>query len=431
MGILKTFLFFCILVSFLNSVSSAQSTGETSPEDTAKLKEKASIPPLLSKKPEESRKPDTTKGGKSRYKVVSIHNLDPSKDNTGALGDKIYVKINFLSDLLAEKVSKGKEIIPYIDNLPLKGVKGIVIKDANGNESEIRFDLKMKGSEETWIELLRKPDLGLETTHPVRLSVGLEGEGEIPSDPNNFILEISSKKATIQFLIVAVLLLILTIYLGKNTSMLCEPFQGTSPTSVRPYSLALTQMAFWSYLVISTFLALFIITREFPTITGSVLVLIGISSATALSSVLINYNNISENKNKVIELNAERNTLHERNLEIESILKHVPPPVNSQELQNEKNLNQTRLNEISQYSLSKNPVVNYSSRGFWRDILSDQGGISLYRFQIAVWTAVLGYIFVYNVWNNLSMPEFDNTLLALMGISSGTYIGFKIPESKQ
>lgn len=26
------------------------------------------------------------------------------------------------------------------------------------------------------------------------------------------------------------------------------------------------------------------------------------------------------------------------------------------------------------------------------------------------------------------MPEFDGTLLALMGISSGTYLGFKIPE---
>jgi len=29
------------------------------------------------------------------------------------------------------------------------------------------------------------------------------------------------------------------------------------------------------------------------------------------------------------------------------------------------------------------------------------------------------------------MPEFDNTLLALMGISSGTYLGFKIPEQRQ
>ena len=27
------------------------------------------------------------------------------------------------------------------------------------------------------------------------------------------------------------------------------------------------------------------------------------------------------------------------------------------------------------------------------------------------------------------MPEFDASLLGLMGISSGTYVGFKFPES--
>jgi len=39
-------------------------------------------------------------------------------------------------------------------------------------------------------------------------------------------------------------------------------------------------------------------------------------------------------------------------------------------------------------------------------------------------------ILVSSVQNNLTMPEFSTTLLGLMGISSGTYIGFKIPEQK-
>ena len=45
-----------------------------------------------------------------------------------------------------------------------------------------------------------------------------------------------------------------------------------------------------------------------------------------------------------------------------------------------------------------------------------------------VWTLVLGIIFIASVYNNLSMPEFSSTLLGLMGISSGTYLGFKVPE---
>jgi hypothetical protein len=33
-----------------------------------------------------------------------------------------------------------------------------------------------------------------------------------------------------------------------------------------------------------------------------------------------------------------------------------------------------------------------------------------------------------SVARDLVMPDFDTTLLGLMGISSGTYIGFKFPE---
>jgi hypothetical protein len=39
-------------------------------------------------------------------------------------------------------------------------------------------------------------------------------------------------------------------------------------------------------------------------------------------------------------------------------------------------------------------------------------------------------MFVSAVYNNLTMPELSATLLGLMGISSGTYIGFKLPEQK-
>jgi len=62
--------------------------------------------------------------------------------------------------------------------------------------------------------------------------------------------------------------------------------------------------------------------------------------------------------------------------------------------------------------------------------ISDAEGISLHRFQMAIWTVVLGIIFVAAVYNNLAMPELSSTLLALMGISGGTYIGFKFPEKQ-
>ena len=69
-----------------------------------------------------------------------------------------------------------------------------------------------------------------------------------------------------------------------------------------------------------------------------------------------------------------------------------------------------------------------SSKGFWIDLLDDGSGVSLHRLQILVWTFVLAGIFIVTVWRTLAMPEFSGGLLALMGISSGTYLGFKVPE---
>jgi hypothetical protein len=68
------------------------------------------------------------------------------------------------------------------------------------------------------------------------------------------------------------------------------------------------------------------------------------------------------------------------------------------------------------------------STGFLQDILRDETGVSFHRFQMAAWTVILGFVFVISVYQDLAMPEFSATLLGLMGISSGTYVGFKIPD---
>ena len=91
----------------------------------------------------------------------------------------------------------------------------------------------------------------------------------------------------------------------------------------------------------------------------------------------------------------------------------------------------TRINQIDQQLRTFNSQQSApASSGFLRDILSDSSGYSFHRFQIFAWTIVLGIIFVSSVYNNLTMPEFSSTLLGLMGLSAGTYIGFKFPEQK-
>ena len=70
------------------------------------------------------------------------------------------------------------------------------------------------------------------------------------------------------------------------------------------------------------------------------------------------------------------------------------------------------------------------SQNFASDIVSDGWGVSLHRFQLVLWTLILSVVFVVEVTSELKMKEFDTTLLTLMGISSGLYVGFKFPEKK-
>jgi hypothetical protein len=74
-------------------------------------------------------------------------------------------------------------------------------------------------------------------------------------------------------------------------------------------------------------------------------------------------------------------------------------------------------------------MLNGESHGWLRDILSTTDGIDFHRFQILVWSIVLGIIFITRVWQELAMPDFDSTLLGLTGLSAATYMGLKIPEA--
>ncbi|MDB5117648.1 MAG: hypothetical protein JWQ79_3140 [Mucilaginibacter sp.] len=72
------------------------------------------------------------------------------------------------------------------------------------------------------------------------------------------------------------------------------------------------------------------------------------------------------------------------------------------------------------------------SRGFFKDILSDQNGINIHRFQNVMWTAIAVVLYLCQVPDVACghLPTLDTTLVALTGISNATYLGLKINENK-
>lgn len=74
---------------------------------------------------------------------------------------------------------------------------------------------------------------------------------------------------------------------------------------------------------------------------------------------------------------------------------------------------------------------NQPSGGFWIDILSDENGVSIHRFQNVIWTVIAISIYLCRIDpSGCKLPELDGTLIALTGISSATYLGLKLNENK-
>jgi hypothetical protein len=198
-------------------------------------------------------------------------------------------------------------------------------------------------------------------------------------------------------------------------------------------------MAFWFFLIYVSYLVIWLVTDALDTITPSLLGLMGISAGTALGEALIDSGKDTTKDNQLQDLIAEKQSLEQSIPALQSQLDAMNARTNltPEDTSNRDSLNKqlldarTRLAQVTQQVQALSPTAAASvSRGFISDLLSDSSGYSFHRFQIFAWTIVLGIMFMSSVYNRLTMPEFSATLLGLMGISSGTYIGFKFPEKK-
>jgi len=276
------------------------------------------------------------------------------------------------------------------------------------------------------------------------LSVGLEDESDSSFDTvfgqsNRVPLTVISPWYGVIAAILTLVTMVLLIWLARTTNLIRE----TGPTPVggklRPYNLGRAQMAFWFFLVYVSYLGIWLITGSLDTITASLLALMGISAGTALSEALIDSGKDDANAAQLQDLSGEKQALEQSlpALQAQAAGVNARTDLAPDELTNRDSLNQqiqdcrTRLAQVNLQIQTLTPTAASGvTRGFLLDILADSSGYSFHRFQIFAWTILLGIMFVSSVYNDLTMPEFSPTLLGLMGISSGTYIGFKFPEQK-
>jgi len=252
--------------------------------------------------------------------------------------------------------------------------------------------------------------------------------------------------------VIIVLLIGVCLALARNSDLLRDITAPLNPGGRHPFSLALCQMAFWLFLLSSGFLFLWVVTGEYDTITGSELTLLGISSVTGLSAFVINQfsppiqgtaltsqelqvrdpNKIAQLRTAVeTKLQSARERLDAARTELRASTNDTRPALQNAVKSAESEVEElerkvTELQERERYFRPGGPV-----RQFFLDLLRERCNVDFHRFQLITWTVILGLVFVFGVFKQLAMPKFDAALLILMGISNGTYLGFKRPAAEK
>lgn len=315
-----------------------------------------------------------------------------------------------------------KKLVLFLDGRAMKGV-GVVPVGSSGELWEARLR-RTDGARDAWISLLGSPREPVRKN--VRVSLGLEDQPEFPSTAR---FDLVIVRPFLFWAAVALWIALLWAFwrLAKRTPVLRDSVPADRPWSERPYSLGRSQMAFWLFLVSAAFLGIWLITGEYRGIVSAeALLLLGIGTGTALGARAI------EQGKRDTQQAAERRqaelavTAATLDRELASPIAALPP---GEAARLTTELAETR-GRLAAVIADPGTPVSPTTRKFLYDILSDGDGMAFHRFQILVWTLILGAVFVVGTYRTLAMPQFDDTLLALLGISGGTYLGFKLSEPR-
>jgi hypothetical protein len=348
-----------------------------------------------------------------------------------ALGGKLTVRVNGDSAL-----DKTKVELRIGDHL--LGVQPEWIPDVR----ELHFDLVRtdgsKSNRATWVALIGSPFANANANATVGMTYDGKALSYKKTDGKTDEVESSTlpvAKFSIPMMVLGLLtafaIVAVTIGLGATTSMLRDAETVPQiPIFDRPFSLGRCQMAVWMILVMSSFVFIFALLLDLASLNTESFALIGISAATGLGAVAID---VSKNASATAAVAALRSMNIASASDVQNLKGAVANNGGAAATTVVPNavVPGIAIPTVAQlWTAYLNATTAFRSEGLLKDLLNDVSGPTIHRFQIVAWTIILGAIYVGMVYTNLETPVFGNNLLALMGISGGVYLGFKIPEKQ-
>ncbi|UII33677.1 hypothetical protein LVD17_07580 [Fulvivirga ulvae] len=296
-------------------------------------------------------------------KPLPRHNINTP--DTLDFGDTLVVQLKHIDVLLNKGKVNLSEITLYINEFALTTL--IPIRCVN-DKDEICFILNerlLNTQEKNYIKKL--PGLFLK-----EVGVGIQVKDTDIFYKCSKKLFIGLTKFKDEFIISCVFGVILffsLLVLCRKTSLVRD--KSTQPLKTRAFSLSRSQLAWWTFIILTSYLFIYLVTGETDLLNFTAVTLLGISAGTTAVGTTIDSTEPTEERHQ-----------------------------------------------------------NNASQGWLIDVLSDCGGVSIHRLQNLIFNLIFGLIFIRTVTSDFVMPEFSENQLILLGLSAGTYTFVKTRENK-
>ena len=344
------------------------------------------------------------------------------------LGETIELTIKGLDRLQADadcRKSKGlpkRTLVLFLGGQAMKGLTGYAPQPPTAEK--MRFDLAhTDNSKAAWTLVLARPwarDRDLDVSAGYEDSYPFSSTATVPFRKLPIVWAVLGCLFMFALIAAFIALLLRTDMCREGRPAIpSDVVPPTTPTAYGPYSLSKVQAGIWFLVILAAYIFIVAVTHDLSgTINTTALTLMGIGAATMVGSAII-----KSNQGEGANADEQERSARAIAQRIQSLRANPNAPKDGTP---EGAIARKQLNDLE---LAFKRATNQSI-GLWRDIVSDANGVNFHRFQMAAWTVVLAFIFFVAVTRILAMPDFDNTLLALQGLSAGTYLGLKVSEPK-
>lgn len=274
------------------------------------------------------------------------------------------------------------QLVPYLDGRALAGVTPLAV---NLGQGRLQFHLRInEANRDTWTHLLSP----LTFQRAVMFSVGLPQvdpfETSFTLDNRRALLTVISWRWLLSAVLIVTALSLAFCGLAMHTTLLMERYKTLEGALSHRFSIAKVQLAMWFFVIFGAFLVIWLVTGNVDTLNSSILSTLSIGAGTALGDTFV------KASGPTTATAANPDTV------VDAFL-----------------------------------APRWTARRFMRELLSDDEGCSIARFQMLAWTVALVIVFLADVFDDLQMPVFGPELLYLLGLSTGTYVAHRVPEMQR